>query len=157
MHNKFRERMDKTIFGEHLSPQNLSLLAAQATAIDLDQGQYLFREGQSNHYVYVMLEGQVDLLMSVPGRGAQRILSLGDGDLVAWSAVLAAGTMTCSAVCVRPARLLALDCHTLQDLMGDNPQLGYEFMKAVATALAKRLLATRLQLLDLFVTSSVGA
>jgi CRP/FNR family transcriptional regulator, cyclic AMP receptor protein len=139
-----------TVVGKYLSENQIQKIVDAAQIIQIDAGQFLFREGQTNPYLYVMLEGQIDLVMQVRNRGSQRILSLGQGDLVAWSALLGSGAMTCSALCVRPSRLAAIDARMILDRMEKDHEFGYHFMRLLSMALAHRLTATRLQLLDLF-------
>ncbi len=153
MNETIRNQIDTTIFADHLSAKNREALFSLATRIQRDRGEYLFREGEFDKRVYLLLTGQVDLSMTVPGRGPQRILSVGPGELIAWSSILDDGTMTCSAVCTKPMEGLAIDCDRLRPLTESNRDLGFEFMRMMAAALAKRLLATRLQLLDLFQAS----
>jgi CRP-like cAMP-binding protein len=142
----------KTILGDFLSSSSLKQLVSSSTALKLSPGEFQFREGQENSSVYVLIDGVLDLTMTVPGRGPVRILTLGRGDLVAWSAVLGEGIMTSSAVCVEAANLIAIDSKSVLEKMESDSKFGFEFMKMMATALAKRLLATRLQMLDLFGT-----
>lgn len=150
MQGTWRLTLDQSILGQHLSPANLRALVEVGRWLEYDAGTYLFREGEHNHDVAFLLEGRVDLSMTVPGRGPCRILTLGPGDLVAWSAVVRDGTMSCSARCIEQVELIAISRTDLDAMMEADPRFGYEFMEMMATALAKRLLATRLQLLDLF-------
>ena len=150
MQATWRATLDQSILGQHLSPANLGSLVSRGRWLEYDAGAYLFREGEHNRDVFFLLEGRVDLSMTVPGRGPSRILTLGPGDLIAWSAVVRDGTMSCAAQCVDAVKLLAIGAADLETLMTADPQFGYEFMKMMATALTKRLIATRLQLLDLF-------
>lgn len=143
-------RIEQTAFGASLSPLSRQKLAAMATHVRLGRGEVLFREGTHNANLYLVLAGQVDLAMTVPGRGTVRILSVGPGEIVAWSAVLGEGRMTCSATAADDSELLAVPAPQLAALMSSEHEVGYEFMRVLAAALAKRLVATRLQLLDLF-------
>lgn len=152
--SRCRSELQQTIFSEHLSSKSFDRLLTHAKELSLGSQQFLFREGMEDHHVYVLLSGQVDLSMNVPGRGAVRILSLGPGDLIAWSGVLGGGIMTSSALCTKPSRLVAFPCSEIRLLCSENADFGYEFMKLMASALAKRLLATRLQLLDLYSAKS---
>jgi CRP/FNR family cyclic AMP-dependent transcriptional regulator len=144
------EELTNTLAGKYLSADQIEKIVDASRILDLETGQFLFREGQSNPYLYVMLDGQIDLVMQVRHRGSQRILSLGKGDLVAWSALLGSGVMTCSALCIRKARLVAIDARIVLEHMNRDHEFGYHFMRLLAMALAQRLTATRLQLLDLF-------
>lgn len=150
MHSDLRNQLEQSILGEHLSPSNLSAFIEVGRWLERPPGACLFREGDENHDVYFLLAGRVDLSMTVPGRGACRILTVGPGELIAWSAVVGNATMTCSAVCLEECRLIAINAAALHVVIAADPQFGYEFMKMMASALSKRLLATRLQLLDLF-------
>jgi CRP-like cAMP-binding protein len=58
--------------------------------------------------------------------------------------------MTCSALCIRDAQLIAIDAKALELRIQQDHEFGYQFMRMLAKALAQRLTATRLQLLDLF-------
>ena len=112
-------------------------------------GSLLFREGNESRQCFLILEGHVALEMYVPGRGQVRILTLGPGDLLAWSALFG-GRMTTSALSLESTRLIAVPADRLEMLCRENPEFGYHWMRAVAIAMSQRLLATRLQLLDLF-------
>ena len=125
-------------------------LAAAATQCTYPQGSVLFREGSENHQLLIVSMGRVALEMHVPGRGDVRILTLAAGDLVAWSALLGSGRMTTSAVAVDDVQVLAIPAIDLFAISDANPDFGYRLMRQVGNALAERLVATRLQLLDLF-------
>ncbi len=115
-------------------------------------GTVLFREGRTHEGFSIVVAGHVALEMHVPGRGDLRILSLGTGDILAWSALLAHGRMTCSALAVSEVQLLTFRGPELRRLCETSHEVGYHLMQRVAAALSQRLLATRLQLLDLFAT-----
>jgi CRP/FNR family transcriptional regulator, cyclic AMP receptor protein len=148
------EKLAPTIVGRYLSTEQIEKFVDASQLVELSVGELLFREGQIDNHLYVMMDGQVDLVMQVRHRGSQRILSLGSGDLVAWSALLGSGVMTCSAICLRDARLIAINAHTVLERMEQDSEFGYHFMRMVSFALAQRLTATRLQLLDLFAPAS---
>ena len=77
-------------------------------------------------------------------------MTLGPGDLLAWSALLGERRMTATAIATSPARLLAASAPDLKALCDADHEFGYELMQGMAQALAKRLTATRLQLLNLY-------
>jgi len=128
----------------------LEKLAAESTTQSLKPGEVLFREGSENKNLYFMRSGRLALEMIVPGRGAVRILTTGPGDMVGWSALLGRGTMTASAVALEPCELVVAPADKLSRLCQSHPDFGYHLMLHMAGALSKRLVATRLQLLDLF-------
>jgi CRP/FNR family cyclic AMP-dependent transcriptional regulator len=137
-------------FGVPLSAATAVKLAAICTRQDFPEGALIFDEGAKNPLLYLIVEGQVGLEMCVPARGCTRILTLGSGDLLAWSALLGDGRMTATAVALTPTRTLAASAPDLKVLCAADHDFGYEWMHAMAVALSKRLTATRLQLLDLY-------
>jgi len=128
----------------------LEKLADKSTLGSLMAGEVLFREGSENRNLYFVHSGRLALEMNVPGRGAVRILTIGPGEMVGWSALLGQGTMTASAVALEESELVAAPADKLSELSESNPEFGYHLMLHMAAALSKRLVATRLQLLDLF-------
>lgn len=128
----------------------LDQLAAESTIQRLSAGAAVFREGGRHDNLYLVRSGKLGLDMNVPGRGAVRILTLGPGEMVGWSALLDDGRMTASAVALEDTEVVFLPSRKLQALCESNHEFGYHLMRRMADALSKRLVATRLQLLDLF-------
>jgi CRP-like cAMP-binding protein len=137
-------------FSAPFSDTTAQKLAALLTPCDFAAGAVLFDEGTINPWLYLILAGEVGLEMCVPARGCTRILTLGPGDLLAWSSLLGEGRMTATAIATSPTRLLAASAPDLKALCDADREFGYELMRGMALALSKRLTATRLQLLDLY-------
>jgi CRP-like cAMP-binding protein len=75
---------------------------------------------------------------------------VGAGELLGWSSLLGQAPMTATSRALTTSRLIALDASQVLALCRFDPKFGFTFMKRTAEALAKRLNATRLQLLDVF-------
>lgn len=127
----------------------LRLVAQLAEPRQYSAGSQLFHEGAHCDELFVLLKGKVQLQMRVPGRGSIPILTLGPGQLVAWSSVLGNGEMTTSATALEETSAFVLPASKLKELFEQDHEFGYRFMEQLASALARRLVATRLQLLDL--------
>lgn len=137
-------------FTAPLPSEVLEPLAAASTLRQFEVDATVFREGGGSDLLYLVYRGRLALEMSVPGRGRVRILTLGPGEMVGWSALLGGGRMTASAIAVEPTEVVATPIEQLEQLCLANSAFGYHLMRQVAMALSKRLVATRLQLLDLF-------
>lgn len=135
---------------EGMPASAIDQLAEIAQLESYPAGRVLFYESESHNRIHVLCNGLVTMEMRVPGHGTQKILSVGRGELLAWSGLLADGIMTSTAVAVEPTRVIEFPTDQLRSLCERNHELGYYVMRQVATSLARRLLATRLQLLDLF-------
>lgn len=113
-------------------------------------GTVLFSEGDVHDKIYFICSGTVTLDMVTANCGRQTILSVGRGDLLAWSAFVGDGIMTATAVAAEEVQAVSIQAEGLQKLLDAKPDLGYQVMRTVAQGLSRRLLATRLQLLDLY-------
>jgi CRP-like cAMP-binding protein len=147
-----RQRLAEIAFAAELPGAVLDEIATAAAPADFVAGTVIFREGTIDRNLYLLNSGQVALEMLVPGRGRVRLLSLGPGDMLAWSALLGEGRMTATAIATEDTETIAIDADRLLEICTANPQVGFEVMRRMSLALSKRLLATRLQLLDLYST-----
>lgn len=125
-------------------------LAQIATLKSYPVGRVLFNESEYHPHLHILCDGLVSMEMRVPGHGVRKILTLGRGELLAWSAFLADGVMTTTAIVAEDTKVVEFLTDDLKSLCEQNHELGYYVMRQVAVSLARRLLATRLQLLDLF-------
>ena len=55
-----------------------------------------------------------------------------------------------AAIASTDVQVIGFDSDQVRQLCDDNHEIGYRFLESVAEALSRRLVATRLQLLDLF-------
>ena len=113
-------------------------------------GAVLFVEGLAHPEFHVIVDGHVRLDMHVPGRGRVPILSAGPGDVLAWSSLVGDSIMTSTGVALEDVRTVAFRADQLLAVCESEHEVGYHVMRQLASALSRRLLATRLQLLDLF-------
>ncbi len=123
---------------------NIAQLKCYAT------GRVLFNESVYHSKIHILCDGLVTMEMRVPGHGMRKILTLGRGELLGWSSLLTDGVMTSTAIVTEDTKVIEFSTVELKSLCEQNHELGYCVMRQVAVALARRLLATRLQLLDLF-------
>ena len=142
-------------FSADLPPRVLEQLANESTIQQFSAGAVVFHEGSAAHpNLYLIRNGRIALEMNAPGRGGLRILTLGPGEMVGWSALLGAGQMTASAVAVEDSDVVMVTADSLRQVCETNHEFGFHMMRQMAAALSKRLVATRLQLLDLFADST---
>jgi CRP-like cAMP-binding protein len=78
------------------------------------------------------------------------ILTVEEGDLLGWSALVPPHRATSEAIAVEPVRLLSFNGADLRAALRADHALAASVYPRVLQAVARRLSATRLQLLDLF-------
>jgi len=128
----------------------LQELAPLAELKDLPTHTVVFREGQTSASIYLVVEGSIAVEVCIPGRGCTPVVTVGAGELLGWSPILGSGVMTGTARVLTPARVVVMNAAQILALCEHNPRFGLEFMRRTARALAVRLNAARLQLLDVY-------
>lgn len=137
-------------------PQFDAMLAISSEA-SWPAGTIIFREGEPNQKMYLICEGHVALDIAVPMRGRVTILTLSDGDVFGWSAVLpVVNIRTASARAIEDTQAIAFDGVGMQEACERNYELGFNVFRRLTNVVAARLAATRMQLLDMYATGSNG-
>jgi CRP-like cAMP-binding protein len=144
------EWLEELEFLHDMPPSYLKWIASLAEAKEYRPNTFIFREGDMGRSIYLVADGHVALEIGVPGQGAVQIDTVGVGELLGWSPVLETGPMTASARTVTPCQLIVLDAGRILALCARNPMFGMEFIRRMASVLARRLGNTRMQLVDLY-------
>ena len=142
--------IDATWFGAGLSAGSQARLAALAHEYQAPAGAHLLREGEDTREFSLLLYGRVSLSEHVPGRGAVTLLTVEPGDVFGWSAVVPPFRATSSVVAMEPVGVLAFDGAQLRSAVRSDVELAASLYQQVLEAVARRLVATRHQLLDLY-------
>jgi CRP-like cAMP-binding protein len=143
-------------FGAGLPPEAVARLAGIATLREVDAGFELTREGVVTEALSIVLTGRVALRTLVPERGMVTILTVEPGDIVGWSAIVPPHRGTATSIAIEPVTLLDLPGERLRALLRSDYALAASVYPRVLQAVARRLAATRLQLLDLFAREEWG-
>lgn len=143
--------MRSTHFFGTLEPQHLERLAEFSTEVAWSADKVIFREGESDDKFYIITEGLVALETYIPNRGRVTIQTLGPNEILGWSAAVPlVEKKTASARTLLATHAIAIDAESLCVACDQDHDLGYVVYRAIATVIASRLKATRLQLLDMF-------
>lgn len=145
------DELKKIPWFRELTPEHFQRMAAIATLRSVKAGETLFREGEKEDYLYIVMEGRVALDMFVPHRGKVRFYTVEKMDVFGWSSVTpVVRQRTAGAIAVMDGRVVALDAEKLRQICDEDHDLGYVVMRRLANIVAGRLMVTRLQLIDMF-------
>lgn len=137
-------------FGPELPSGAREVLAGIARIECFVPGAEVFREGEEARDLGVILAGRVGLRVLVPERGQVTILTCEPDDIINWSAVVPPYRSTSTGVALERVEALMLDGAELRGALRADPLLAAVVYPRVLRAVARRLIATRSQLLDLF-------
>jgi len=136
-----------------IDPQFGRLLVGCAKNVRFAAGEFLFHESDPADEFYLIREGMVALEVSVPGRAPLVISTIGEGDLVGASWLVAPYRWNSDARATTPVRAFSLDAACLRRKSEEDHHLGYEMMKRLMQVMVNRMHAARQQLLDVYGTA----
>lgn len=134
-----------------VSAKHFEQIAQISKLVTYEKDELIFKQGDRQESLYIVIEGRVGIELYSPVRGYLRVYTAEPMDVVGWSSVTpVVRQRTASARAVLASRLVALDAQKLNQLCDQDTELGYLVMRRLANVAASRLMICRLQLVDLF-------
>lgn len=137
-------------FGSELPADIRERLGELATVRRYEAGTEMFREGEEAREFGIVRAGRVALRVLVPERGMVTILTVEPGDVIGWSALVAPYRSTSTAEALEPVEVVTFDGAALRGVLRADARLASVVYPRLLQAVARRLVGTRYQLLDLF-------
>jgi CRP-like cAMP-binding protein len=112
---------------------------------------FICREGGEAQKLYVLLEGNIDVMINTDEEGLQQetVSNLSRGDAFCWSAVVEPHYLTASIFAATPVTVLSIDGAALRAMFELDCHLGYRILQKAAQVISNRLKDTRVQMLSL--------
>ncbi|GAB4428646.1 MAG: hypothetical protein Kow002_17460 [Anaerolineales bacterium] len=149
--NEIKKILHSISWFDELKPEHFNKIAQISSLHIVPEDTEIFREGDRQDKLYIVIEGRVALEIFIPHRGRLRIWTAETMDVIGWSAATpGVRQRTASAKTVVPSRLIGIDSEALRKICDEDYELGYIVMRRIANIIASRLMTTRLQLLDMF-------
>lgn len=137
-------------FGAGLPDAARARLADLAEMTTYPSGATVIHEGAPVDSLGVVVDGRLALRLNVPGRDVVTILTVEEGDFIGWSALVPPHRATSTIVALEPTTVVTFEGSALRDALDTDPALAAAVLRRVLDAVARRLAATRTQMLDLF-------
>lgn len=137
-------------FLKDLSPEHVHLIVGCAKNVVFEPNKFLFKENEEAQEFYILRSGKVALEIYTPEYGPITVQTIGEGEVLGWSWLIPPYEWNFDGRAVELTRAIALDGKCLRGKCEEDPVLGYELMKRLASVFEQRLYAMRLQLLDVY-------
>jgi len=124
-----------------LDDSDLSKIAALPSCREgaYQPGEVIFRVGDEAKYLYVLKNGQVDLVMEVPPKSKAVIERITTGGFFGWAAIVEPHSRTMSAVGKEPSTVVAISGAELITLLDKDYHIGYKVFQSLSRILGVRL------------------
>ncbi|HTT72986.1 MAG TPA: cyclic nucleotide-binding domain-containing protein [Thermoplasmata archaeon] len=111
-------------------------------------GDLILREGDLADRFVLIFAGKVALEVVSPERPRLTIQTVGPGEILGWSWLVAPFRWRFDARAVKATRVLEIEAAPLVRALDDDPRDGYRFLRRLVPVMGERLEMARLQILD---------
>ncbi len=126
-----------------IEPSKLKLLAFTSERLTFNPGDSLFKQGDDGDALYIIMEGEADVLIDTPG-GQITVATMGKNDFVGDIAVLCDVPRTATVTATSKLTTMRVTKDLFFQLVTQFPQIAIEIMRE----LARRLNVTTRKLQD---------
>jgi CRP-like cAMP-binding protein len=137
-------------FFQGLPDASVKLIAGCGKNVKFAAGKPLARQDAEADVFFAIRAGRVAVELHHPGRGACVLQTVGPGEILGWSWLFPPYRWAFDSRAVEEVRAVQFDGACLRKKCEADPAFGYSLMKRFAGVFARRLEATRVQLLDLY-------
>ena len=124
-----------------------------------EKDEWLFQENEDANKIYLVLDGAVALTLYVHLNGSGQHLSsshsLGKGEIIGWSSIIPPHQYKVGAMAVKASHLLEINALPLRQLLDDNPEYGYHFLRQIAEVVSERYMLINIQILSLMTEKQI--
>ena len=125
-----------------VEPSKLKLLAFTSDRLSFKADQELFHQGDPGDALYIILEGEAEVLVDTPG-GAIRVATVGKHGFFGDIAILCDVPRTATVRATQPLTTLCISKDLFFQLVNQFPQISIEIMRELALRLEKTTRAYR--------------
>ena len=123
-----------------LSIDRIKLLANNAEEIESEKGYYFHQEGEDINKVYIIVEGEVSLVTTLPQQDKEIVINtLGTGDVFGWTSLIPPYTAGAGAKSATKCKLIEFDSKELRNKFEGDYEFGYLMMVKIAQIIRERL------------------
>ncbi len=128
-----------------LDDSSLARIAALPSSHEViyEAGATVFKAGSTAHDLYILKEGQVDLVVTVPSGNSQTtemvVDTINTGSLFGWSALVGPHVYSLAAVCRRTSTAVVISGRELTALFDQDYYLGYKVFQSLTHIIGTRL------------------
>jgi CRP/FNR family cyclic AMP-dependent transcriptional regulator len=125
------EGLSKSKIATELTPEQCRTLAGAVTVRELQPGDVLVREGESDDHLYIVVSGSLGVIKAVGTENELTLNVMRPGDVVGELSFLDGATRFASLVAVAESRVLGLSRGDLESMLERDPHLVYRIMRAI--------------------------
>ena len=124
-----------------LTPEEAALVTQLLEPKTLARGETLFRQGDASETIYLIVSGEMEILLHVPNHEDHHLVTLGPGTIFGEVAPLADESRTATAAALTEVSLASLAWSALEHGLENGDRWAVKFLFHTSQILARRLRA----------------
>ena len=126
-----------------LSDDQLDAIAQISNSVCYMEDHILFEEGQAGDYLYLLIDGDVEVFYHSPETGEVKVDIVSNDEVVGCAAFVPPYKYTATEKCLSDVEVLEIEIDELQKLIDEDPQIGLKLQQHIIKTLNERILALR--------------
>jgi len=127
------------LFGA-LNNSQLNTLLSQSHEEDCPEGKTIFHQGEEALHLYILIQGSVELTVKAEEKIDFMTSKVDkEGAVFGSPSLMEPFRYNVSAICLKPSKVLVLDARHMKGRMEEDPKMGMEVMKRLASIYFNRL------------------
>ena len=134
------EWLKKTELFGALEESQLKALLSNASVQPFSEGETIFRQGDKANRLYVLIDGLVDLKVKAHEEVGFMTSKIDkEGAVFGTPALMEPFIYNVTSTCLKPSKVLVIERDTIKKNMEEDPKMGMEVMKKLASIYFNRL------------------
>ena len=123
---------------EDLNETMISLLTPLFEVFSCQPGSIIFQQGDRAEYLYLVLDGKVDVSFKPYDGNLMTISHIDKGGLFGWSAVVGSDTYTSTALAIESVKAFRIHGSDLREFCREHPEAGKDILERLADGVSFR-------------------
>jgi CRP-like cAMP-binding protein len=134
------EWLKKTELFDTLEESQLNALLSNSSVKSYSQGETIFLQGEDAKQLYILIQGEVDLTVKAQEEiGVMTSKIEKEGAVFGTPSLMEPYRYNVTAKCLKPTKVLAIEANHIRKRIEEDPRMGVEIMRELASIYFNRL------------------
>ena len=130
--------MKRVAIFEDLNEKMINLLTPLFEVFSCQPGTVIFQQGDRAEYLYLVIDGKVDMSFKPYDGNPMTISHIDKGELFGWSAVVGSNTYTSTAMAIEGVKAYRIHGSDLLRFCREHPEAGKDILERLADGVSSR-------------------
>ena len=124
-------------FFESIDPNVITAIKTACSQKSFEAGQQIFAKGTTAAYLYILVEGSVELLLKEQDQSSFTLSE--PGEVFGWSSIVEKGVYTSTAACKTATVVQRIEKQDIESIFDQYPKAAVKFYQRLGSIFSKRI------------------